>query len=63
MQPAGHRIGDLWNGTLQQYGESVAVANAQWNAVVKADGSTDFGLIGTATGGSPAPPALTCQAL
>ncbi|HVW41812.1 MAG TPA: protein kinase [Amycolatopsis sp.] len=58
--PAGHRIGLLWNGSLSQRGTSVTVSNADWNAVVKANTSTSFGLITTRASGGPAQPDLTC---
>ncbi|HKS49728.1 MAG TPA: protein kinase [Amycolatopsis sp.] len=42
--PDGHRISNLWNGTLSQRGSAITVTSADWNATVKAYESTSFGL-------------------
>jgi Protein kinase domain/Cellulose binding domain len=59
--PQGHSINNLWNGTLSQQGSSVTVTNADWNAKLRANGSTTFGLIALTRGDSPARPTITCQ--
>ena len=62
--PTGHRISGLWDGTLTVRGSSVTVNNANWNASVKADSSTTFGLIGVnQNGAGDSKPQLTCQTL
>ncbi|ONI84770.1 serine/threonine protein kinase [Saccharothrix sp. ALI-22-I] len=48
-QPAGHTIGNLWDGTLTQDATSVTVSNANYNAVLPAEGSTTFGFTGSGT--------------
>ncbi|WP_158839907.1 protein kinase domain-containing protein [Saccharothrix deserti] len=57
-QPAGHSIGNLWDGTLTQDATSVTVTNAHYNAVLPAEGSTTFGF--TANGSHPPRPEVTC---
>lgn len=59
--PQGHRVDDVWNGTLVHGGPEVTVTNADWNAVVKGHASTTFGLITVTQGAAPATPALTCK--
>lgn len=58
--PAGHTIGNLWNGTLAQNATAVTVTNAGYNAVVPAGGTTTFGFV--AAGPEPARPAVSCSA-
>jgi hypothetical protein len=55
--PAGHRIGQVWNGTLVTSGSTATVRNVGWNGALGARGSTTFGFIGE---GSPATPAVAC---
>ncbi|GAB2853744.1 protein kinase domain-containing protein [Lentzea nigeriaca] len=57
--PAGHTIGNLWNGTLTQKATSVTVTNAGHNAVLPTGGTTTFGFV--AAGPEPARPAVTCS--
>jgi hypothetical protein len=58
--PAGHTIGNLWNGVLTQKATAVTVTNAGHNAVVPAGGTTTFGFV--AAGPEPARPAMSCSA-
>ena len=57
--PAGHTIGNLWNGVLTQKATAVTVTNAGFNAVLPAGGTTTFGFV--ATGPEPARPAMSCS--
>ncbi|GGU65944.1 protein kinase domain-containing protein [Lentzea flava] len=57
--PAGHTIGNLWNGTLTQNATAVTVTNAGHNAVLATGGTTSFGFV--AAGPEPARPAVTCS--
>ena len=57
--PAGHTIGNLWNGTLTQNATAVTVTDAGHNAVVPNGGTTSFGFV--AAGPEPARPAVTCS--
>jgi serine/threonine protein kinase len=59
QQPAGHTIGNLWNGTLAQNATAVTVTNAGHNAVLPIGGTTAFGFV--AAGPEPARPAMTCS--
>lgn len=58
--PAGHTIGNLWNGTLTQNATAVTVTNAGHNAVLATGATTSFGFV--AAGPEPARPAVTCSA-
>jgi cellulase/cellobiase CelA1 len=58
--PDGQTITQLWNGALSRQGESVTVANLNYNATMAADGTTTFGFLGGATG--TATPAVHCSA-
>jgi cellulase/cellobiase CelA1 len=60
--PDGQTITQLWNGTLSQRGESVTVANLDYNATMSADSSTTFGFLGGATDTDQAAPAVHCSA-
>jgi hypothetical protein len=57
-QPAGHTIGNLWNGTLTQDATSVTVASLSYNALLPAGGSTSFGF--NAAGTEPVNPKVAC---
>ncbi len=57
--PAGHAIGNLWNGTLSQNATAVTVTDAGHNAVLPAGGTTTFGFV--AAGPEPVRPAVTCS--
>ncbi|MGW4206776.1 protein kinase domain-containing protein [Lentzea sp. NPDC004789] len=57
--PAGHTIGNLWNGVLTQKATAVTVTNAGFNAVLPAGGTTTFGFV--AAGPEPARPAMSCS--
>jgi hypothetical protein len=57
--PAGHTIGNLWNGVLTQKATAVTVTNAGYNAVLPAGGTTTFGFV--AAGPEPARPAMSCS--
>lgn len=57
-QPAGHTIGNLWNGTLTQDTTSVTVANADYNAQLQPGATTTFGF--NAAGPEPAQPTVAC---
>lgn len=57
--PAGHTIGNLWNGTLTQNASAVTVTNAGHNAVLPTGGTTTFGFV--AAGPEPASPSVTCS--
>ncbi|KAA9155012.1 protein kinase [Amycolatopsis acidicola] len=59
--PAGHKVGNLWNGTLQQNGTSVTVSNAAYNAVLSPGATTTFGFIASTPDDQAAPPEVTCQ--
>ena len=62
--PAGHRISGLWNGSFTVDGSTVTVENAAWNAKLRAEATTTFGLIAlTQNGSDDARPALTCRTL
>ncbi|GIM90778.1 endo-1,4-beta-xylanase [Paractinoplanes toevensis] len=52
---ADQTITQLWNGSVTQNENSVAVFNAAWNGVVPAGGSASFGFLGSWTGSNPAP--------
>ncbi|MFT7873169.1 MULTISPECIES: serine/threonine-protein kinase [Amycolatopsis] len=58
--PAGTSIDDLWNGRLVRTGATAAIANAEWNAVLKPGESTTFGFIALARGGSRGMPVTDC---
>ncbi|ROT29856.1 oxidoreductase [Micromonospora sp. HM5-17] len=58
--PSGQTINQLWGGTLTVSGSSVTVRNASWNGSLPPNGSTTFGLIGSATGTTDPPTTLTC---
>lgn len=60
--PGGHRISDLWNGSLTVDGSTVTVGNATWNANLAAGGSTSFGFIAlTGSGDTGGRPELSCR--
>ena len=62
--PAGHHISSLWDGAVSVRGSAVTVNNANWNASLKAESSTTFGLVTqTPSGGSQGKPTLTCESL
>ena len=62
--PTGHSISNLWDGAVTVRGSSVTVNSANWNASLKADSSTTFGLIAlTPSGESLGEPKLTCETL
>ncbi|MEU4236292.1 endo-1,4-beta-xylanase [Actinoplanes sp. NPDC026619] len=52
---AGQTITQVWNGSVTQNENSVAVFNASWNGVVPPGGSASFGFLGSWTGSNPAP--------
>ncbi|WP_089919906.1 cellulose binding domain-containing protein [Lentzea albida] len=45
----GESIAQLWNGTASQSGVNVSVTNADYNALIVADGSVSFGFNGSTT--------------
>ncbi|WIX89952.1 serine/threonine-protein kinase [Amycolatopsis sp. DG1A-15b] len=59
--PAGTSIDDLWNGRLVRTGATAAIANAEWNAVLKPGESTTFGFIALARGGNRGMPVTDCR--
>jgi serine/threonine protein kinase len=59
--PTGQTVGNLWNGSLSQRGNAVIVMNANYNAVLDANGTTSFGFIANTTGAVARNPALTCE--
>ncbi|KDN19090.1 serine/threonine protein kinase [Amycolatopsis rifamycinica] len=59
--PAGTSIDDLWNGRLVRTGASSAVANAEWNAVLKPGESTTFGFVALSRGGHRGMPVTDCR--
>ncbi len=59
--PAGVTISTVWNGTLSQSGSAATVRHADWNRVIPADGTSNFGLVVNTTGTGSALPTLTCQ--
>ena len=62
--PAGHRISNVWDGAVSVRGSSVTVNSAIWNASLKADTSTTFGLIAlTQSADGIGKPTLTCETL
>ena len=42
-------------------GQVTQVRNASWNGQVAANGSTEFGFIGTSSGSTAAAPTATCS--
>jgi endo-1,4-beta-xylanase len=56
--PSGQRITQAWNGTAQQNGADVTVADAGWNGAVAPGGSAAFGFLGSWTGVNTAPAAF-----
>lgn len=62
--PTGHSISNVWDGAVTVRGSSVAVNSANWNASLKADSSTTFGLIALMHSGDGLDkPTLTCETL
>ncbi|MEV7094951.1 serine/threonine-protein kinase [Amycolatopsis sp. NPDC051045] len=59
--PAGTSIDDLWNGRLVRTGATSAIANAEWNAVLKPGESTTFGFVALARGGNRGLPVTECR--
>ncbi|MGW3966117.1 serine/threonine-protein kinase [Amycolatopsis sp. NPDC005003] len=59
--PAGTSVDDLWNGRLVRTGASPAIANAEWNAVLKPGESTTFGFVALARGGNRGMPVTECR--
>lgn len=57
---AGQQVTQLWNGTLDQQGDDVTVANAAWNATIAPGGSQEFGFLGSWDGTNPIP-TVTCS--
>ncbi|MFD4639877.1 cellulose binding domain-containing protein [Lentzea sp. NPDC058436] len=51
----GESVTQLWNGTASQSGVNVSVTNADYNALIVADGSVSFGFNGSATAPSSPP--------
>jgi len=47
---AGQRVTQLWNGTVAQSGDRVAVGNAAWNGSLATGASTRLGFTGSLTG-------------
>lgn len=58
--PAGTSIDDLWNGRLVRTGATSAIANVEWNAVLKPGESTTFGFVALARGGNRGMPVTEC---
>ena len=55
--PSGQTITQLWGGINSGSGATVTVRNESWNAFIPANGTVNFGFLGS---GSPAAPAATC---
>ncbi|GHH29963.1 cellulose binding domain-containing protein [Lentzea cavernae] len=51
----GESVAQLWNGTASQSGVNVSVTNADYNALIVAEGSVSFGFNGSATAPSSPP--------
>ncbi|WP_433386445.1 lytic polysaccharide monooxygenase [Micromonospora sp. KLBMP9576] len=58
--PSGQRINNLWNGTLNGSGATVAVTNAAHNGVLAPEGTATFGFVAT-TNGTNTLPTVTCS--
>ncbi|MFI7546040.1 cellulose binding domain-containing protein [Actinoplanes sp. NPDC049599] len=57
---AGQTVTQLWNGTVNQSGAHVTVANASWNGTIDTGASTSFGFGGSLTGAAnPVPTTFT----
>jgi hypothetical protein len=52
---AGQTIGQLWNGTVTQAGNSVTVANAGWNGNLGTGAATSLGFNGSSGASNPVP--------
>ena len=57
--PGNQQITNAWNGTASQHGQAVTVADAGYNAVIPAGGSTSFGFQGSYAGTNVNPAAFT----
>ncbi|HZP50965.1 cellulose-binding domain-containing protein [Actinocrinis sp.] len=57
--PGNQQITQLWNGTANQSGQSVTVANASYNGSVGTNGSVSFGFNGSYSGTNSAPSAIS----
>jgi cellulase/cellobiase CelA1 len=49
------QITNLWNGVLQQTGQSISVRNASWNGSVSNGGTAAFGFQASYSGANAAP--------
>ncbi|GAB7048134.1 GH12 family glycosyl hydrolase domain-containing protein [Catenuloplanes indicus] len=57
--PSGQRIGNSWNATVTQNGQTVSAKNIAWNGVIAAGGSATFGFQASSTGAFAEPGAFT----
>lgn len=51
----GQQIDNLWNGTFDQNGADVTVSNTTWNLNIPANGSVNFGFLGSWSGTNSEP--------
>lgn len=62
--PAGQQVTQLWNGTVNQSGALVTVANTSYNGAIATGATTSFGFGATVNGTSnPAPTAFTLNGI
>jgi hypothetical protein len=58
--PGNQRIGNMWNGTYTQTGQSVSARNMSYNNIIGANGGTqNFGFGASYTGTNATPPSFT----
>ncbi|MDR7279027.1 GH12 family glycosyl hydrolase domain-containing protein [Catenuloplanes atrovinosus] len=57
--PSGQRIGNSWNATVTQSGQTVSAKNIGWNGVIAAGASASFGFQANSTGAFAEPGAFT----
>jgi chitin-binding protein len=61
VMPDGETISSAWNGTLSQAGSLATMANASWNNVLAAGGSTGFGFTANYPASPVVPAGISCQ--
>ncbi len=59
--PPGTAIDDLWNGRLLRTGATSAIANAEWNGVLRPGETTTFGFVALARAGRRGLPVTDCR--
>jgi serine/threonine protein kinase len=58
--PTGHKINNLWGGTVAKTGADVTVTNADWNVTVPANSKLSFGLTVDTPPNDHTPPTPHC---